>query len=222
MSSEVKESEIREILKEILGWGVSGSAKDFVSWTLMYLRQKNRPKQEITKESIAAILEDLKKESIAAPGEFDPSEYQISKEQIPQREGWREDTYMVYGNHVYSPIQYVRSRLEFFLKQNGADEEDVMDISIATIEAIENTVKYGDGNEVYVDNIIDESKKFKISIVNTVKEFQLENEIERGKYSSGATLMRGIMVMQKLFNDLNLEILDDTRQAKLTAEKNLK
>ena len=44
-----------------------------------------------------------------------------------------------------------------------------MDISIATIEAIENAVKYGDGNVVHIDYPIDSSRTLKLNIINNIK-----------------------------------------------------
>lgn len=222
MSLELNDIEIRDILKDALSKGASGTISDFSAWVLMYSRLKNKEPQQINDALISLHLQNLKAEGFAMEGKFDPSEVQISDNNIPKNGQWNSDSYTVFGNQKYSPIQYVRSRLEFFLRYNGIDEEDVMDISIATIEAIENTVKYGDGNNVFIENSIDETKKFRITILNNIKEFDLQYEIERGKYSSNATLMRGVMVMQKLFNHFELEIIDDTQQAKLYAEKNLK
>lgn len=104
------------------------------------------------------------------------------------------------------------------MESNGISEDDRLDTGIATIEAIENAVKYGDGRNVNIQAVI-EGKKLKLSITNYIKEFDLESEIERGKYSVSTTLMRGIMVMQKLFSHTDLQILEDKRQARLYAEK---
>ena len=172
---------------------------------------------EADKERVKAILDSLKAKGYAVEGRFDKSEYCIAPTALPRRVDFLSDSYSLYGEAKFSPIQYVRSRQEYFLEYNYVSEEDVMDISIATIEAIENAVKYGDGNMVHIDYLIDSSRTMKLNIINNIKEFDLSNEIERGKYSSNTTLMRGIMVMQKLFNHLELQIIDDKKQAHLYA-----
>ena len=59
-------------------------------------------------------------------------------------------------------------------------------------------------------------------MVNKIKEFDLQTEIDRGKYSSSITLMRGVLVMEKLFDKFDLILLDNNTQAMVQAEKKLK
>lgn len=96
----------------------------------------------------------------------------------------------------------------------------MVDLCIGVLEAVENAVKYGDGTEVEVEYYIDPSQTLFIQIINNLKELNLEQDIERGKFSSTATLMRGMMVMQKLFDELDLEILENKKQAQFNAKKN--
>lgn len=221
MPVEITDSLIEKLLINILTDGLTGTVKDFRSWISMESLLKYNEEIETTNEKVKTILDDLKNRGVVLPGKFDKSEYCISPSAIPHRMDFFSDSFTVYGGAVFSPIQYVRSRQEYFLQYNYVSEEDIMDISIATIEAIENAVKYGDGNIVFIDYMIDKTRTMKINIINNIKEFDLTNEIERGKYSSNTTLMRGIMVMQKLFNHLELQIIEDKQQAHLYAEKNL-
>jgi anti-sigma regulatory factor (Ser/Thr protein kinase) len=184
----------------------------------MEYKKKSLDYSFCTKDAVKTCLENLKTKGDIVSGRFDSKEYSPSEKHFPPSP-WIQDSYSVLGAFEFSPIQYVRSRLEFFLKSNGVSDMDLMDISIATIEGIENAAKYGDGNVVSITASISPERKLKISITNTIKEFDLENEIERGKYSATTTLMRGIMVMQKLFNHLDLQIIEDKKQARLYAEK---
>lgn len=221
MPSEITDILLEKLLVDILADGLTGTVKDYCSWISMEGLLKYNEELEADKDRVKAVLDSLKVKGYAVEGKFDKSEYCISPTALPRRVDFLSDSYSLYGEAKFSPIQYVRSRQEYFLEYNYVSEEDVMDISIATIEAIENAVKYGDGNMVHIDYLIDSSRTMKLNIINNIKEFDLSNEIERGKYSSNTTLMRGIMVMQKLFNHLELQIIDDKKQAHLYAEKKL-
>jgi anti-sigma regulatory factor (Ser/Thr protein kinase) len=218
MSAEKVEKEIIQTIASFLPFGLSGYPDDFCSWVRMEYRKQGKDYNSCTKEITKTCLETLKQNGEVQSGKFDPKEY-APADKFLNSQPWTQDNYSVYGAFEFSPIQYVRSRLEYFLKHNGVSDLDLMDISIATIEGIENAAKYGDGELVSISANISNERKLTISITNTIKEFDLENEIERGKYSATTTLMRGIMVMQKLFNHLDLQIIEDKRQAKLYAEK---
>ena len=117
---------------------------------------------EITDILLEKLLSDILADGLtgtikgyANEGKFDKAEYCISPTALPRRTDFLADSYSVYGEAKFSPIQYVRSRQEHFLEYNYVNEDDIMDISIATIEAIENAVKYGDGNIVHIDYLID-------------------------------------------------------------------
>jgi anti-sigma regulatory factor (Ser/Thr protein kinase) len=215
MSFTPREEEIQEILNRLTAFGLSGYVTDFIGWIKMDYIQKGISELDINKEFLEKILD-----SIVSSGGLiknKSNEYSHSKTLVSPS-NWNSDQYEILGAFEYSPIQYVRTRLEYFLISNEVNEDDLMDISIATIEGIENAVKYGDGNQVAISTKII-GKKLELSIINNIKEFDLKNEIDRGKYSVNATLMRGVMVMQKLFNHLDIEIIDEKKQARLYAEK---
>ncbi|MBK8396766.1 MAG: ATP-binding protein [Leptospiraceae bacterium] len=221
MPSEITDILLEKLLVDILADGLTGTVKDYCAWLSMEGLLKYSESLEADSVRVKAVLDALKTKGYAIEGKFDKSEYCISTTALQRRVDFLSDSYSLYGEAKFSPIQYVRSRQEYFLEYNYVNEEDIMDISIATIEAIENAVKYGDGNMVHIDYLIDTNRVMKLNIINNIKEFDLSNEIERGKYSSNTTLMRGIMVMQKLFNHLELQIIDDKKQAHLYSEKKL-
>lgn len=218
-------TEIEGVLKKLLSFGLVGSGKDFYNWILMEynINSKTLP-SEIKEIDIINILDTFKEKSYATPGDFDPSEYMISPNAPFFKKLPTDDKYFILGKSTFSPIQYVRSRQISFLNQNNVNQEDIEEISIATIEAVENSVKYGDGDKVEITNTIDISNNFKLTMQNKIKEFDLQSEIDRGKYSTSnsITLMRGVMVMEKLFDKFQLELLDNSTQALVIAEKKLK
>ena len=221
MALEITDILLEKLLSDILADGLTGTIKDYCAWISLEGILKYNEELQVEEIAVKNILESFKAKGYANEGKFDKAEYCISPIALPRRTDFLADSYSVYGEAKFSPIQYVRSRQEHFLEYNYVSEDDIMDISIATIEAIENAVKYGDGNIVHIDYLIDSNRIMKLNIINNIKEFDLTNEIERGKYSSNTTLMRGIMVMQKLFNHLELQIIDDKKQAHLYAEKKL-
>ncbi|MEM3151033.1 MAG: hypothetical protein QXK15_00485, partial [Candidatus Bathyarchaeia archaeon] len=54
------------------------------------------------------------------------------------------------ANLLYSPIQFVRSRLISFLNFYEVQEETLYDIVIGVVEAVENAVKYSSDDKIYI------------------------------------------------------------------------
>jgi anti-sigma regulatory factor (Ser/Thr protein kinase) len=215
MSLSPEETEILDLMKAMLPTGLSGYPADFLSWIKMEYKKKGKAYSSVSMKSIENCLTVLKAENIIEPNKNDPKE--LCGVSSVLLKSWVKDSYEIYGAFEFSPIQYVRSRLESFLKINNVGEDDIVDVSIATIEAIENAAKYGDGNSVFVSCSI-QNKKLELEIINKIKDVDLETELLK-KYTSATTLMKGVMVMQKLFNHVDLQILEETQQAKLYAEK---
>jgi anti-sigma regulatory factor (Ser/Thr protein kinase) len=111
--------------------------------------------------------------------------------------------------------------MEAFLRSQGTADETLMDISIATTEAMENAVKYSDHSPIEVSYSV-ENGVFHIMIKNRLSEVRLEKDIEAGKYTSTTTLMRGMMVMVKLFDEMDIEILEEEKLAVFQAHKRIK
>ena len=116
--------------------------------------------------------------------------------------------YFVSSDIKSSPIQFVRSRLESFLKFHNTSNTDIIDISIATTEAMENAVKYSNEKKIKVMYSID-GNKFHICMENEIKNTVPEDDILSGKYSGSITLMRGMMVMVKLLTEVDIDIDED-------------
>lgn len=211
--------EIETRIRELLANGLTGNSQDFHAWIRMDTLRKFREEPSFSPDWVPKVLDELVTSGEAAKSKLDPREYTLSAESSLRKKTSKNEEYLLLGRTEFQPMQYVRSRMESFLRANGIDEDMIVDLTIGSIEAVENAVKYGDGGNVEVAYTIEKSGIFKIRLVNNLRELNIEEDIERGKFSSTATLMRGMMVMQKLFDKMDLEILEDKRQALFMAEK---
>ncbi|MGJ4732659.1 ATP-binding protein [Leptospira levettii] len=221
MPFPLSRTELEKEIKTLFSNGLSGNVNDFTSWVFMETQRKFKDLPNVTLETVTAVMDEFVKVGLITTNPIDPREYYITDESPIIRKMGTSESFVILGALHYNPMQYVRARLAYFLKRNGIDEELRMDLCIATVEAVENAAKYGDGGGVEVTFQIDKQKIFSIEMINTVKDFNLEDDIQRGKFSSTATLMRGMMVMQKLFDSVDLEITDNRKQAILKATRKL-
>ena len=195
-------------LRELVQSGCWGNHRDFVSW-LRFEYNLDSSESE-TLEALNQLVSDgLLEKHVSISEEFVLSSLKNAKPIT---------RYRVSGFLQDSPIQMVRSRLETYFRLNSVREEMIVDMSIATTEAMENAVKYNDHNPIEINYSI-ENGDFRIEIRNGLREVQIERDIEMGKYNSSLTLMRGMMVMSKLFDDLDIDIKDSENLAVFTARK---
>jgi anti-sigma regulatory factor (Ser/Thr protein kinase) len=198
-------------LVELGNAGCQGNSKDFESW-LKYVCKVEASAVRI-ESALASLVEvGAFRAHPDVPGEFLAAQAPRFGASIQ---------YEVSGVLTDAPIQMVRSRLEAFLRFHGASESDIIDLSIATTEAIENAVKYSDHTVILVEYEIS-AGEFRIRIVNPIKEAAPEQDIEAGKYSSATTLMRGMMVMVKLFDAVDLDISEERRRVTFSATRKLR
>ncbi|MBW7856994.1 MAG: ATP-binding protein [Leptonema sp. (in: Bacteria)] len=190
--------------------GLYGTVGDFTRW-LSYSFQINANEDEV-KTSLDLLLSngqfvreaDFQDDYISDTIELFPDAYSFTCPRQLQS----------------SPIQFFRSRLLSFLKQkNRVTEEEKIDIVIAAVEAIENAVKYSASGEVVVRFEM-QSDQFRVEIENDVATAQPDHDIEIGKYDSSRTLMRGMMVMGRLFDEMDI-VIDEHNRATFMAAKKL-
>jgi anti-sigma regulatory factor (Ser/Thr protein kinase) len=221
MAFPLSQAELEKEIKTLFSSGVSGNAKDFFSWVQMEVFRKFKDVPNTTLENVQSYIDHLVNLGDVITNSLDAREYLLPEKSSLIRKIGPTEKFVILGALKYNPMQYVRARLDFFLKMNGVADDLRMDLCIATVEAVENAAKYGDGLNVEVSFIIDKSKVFTLEMINTVKDFDLEDDILRGKFSSTATLMRGMMVMQKLFDSVDLDIIDNRKQAYLKATRKI-
>jgi len=221
MAFPLSQAELEKEIKTLFSSGVSGNAKDFFSWVQMEVFRKFKDVPNTTLENVQSYIDHLVNLGDVITNSLDAREYLLPEKSSLIRKIGPTEKFVILGALKYNPMQYVRARLDFFLKMNGVADDLRMDLCIAMVEAVENAAKYGDGLNVEVSFIIDKSKVFTLEMINTVKDFDLEDDILRGKFSSTATLMRGMMVMQKLFDSVDLDIIDNRKQAYLKATRKI-
>jgi len=200
--------EVLSALRELVHSGCWGNHRDFTAW--LGFAYKLTLDESQAAEALEALVNEgllIKHDSIS--NEFILTDLSNAK---PVTE------YMVSGYLKDSPIQMVRARLETIFRIHNVPEDTIVDMSIATTEAMENAVKYNDHNPIAIEYSLTDGE-FRIEIRNGLKEVHIERDIEAGKYNSSLTLMRGMMVMSKLFDELDIDIKDAENQAVFTARK---
>lgn len=194
---------------DLAGRGCQGTVKDFASWAAFQAGAADPVDVERILNQCAAAGKLRRHQDI-------PREFHANG---PLQFGARVE-YTVSGEVAAGPIQMVRSCMEAFLRFHGASEDTVMDISIATTEAMENAVKYSDHSPISVSYWINDGVFF-ISITNRLSDVRLEQDIADGKYTSTTTLMRGMMVMVKLFDEMDIQIREEEKIAVFSAHKSI-
>lgn len=213
--------ELEKEVKSLFSVGLTGNVADFFSWVKMEIQRKFKDDPNTTQDQLQTVLNEFVSQGLVQTNPLDPREYLLTEKSTLIKKMGNQDRFTILGALHFNPMQYVRTRLDYFLFRNGIDPELRMDLCIATVEAVENAAKYGDGGNVEIEYQIDKNKVLILDMVNTVKDFNLEDDIQRGKFSSTATLMRGMMVMQKLFDTVDLEISDNRKLAILKATRKL-
>jgi anti-sigma regulatory factor (Ser/Thr protein kinase) len=199
------ETQIIQMGKE----GLFGNIKEFYFWNIFLFNSYDLSYKEFTKE-----FHQLIKNNVFVNNQNLKNEYKYNLEMKFSRFV----EYFAPSNLNYSPIQYVRSRLLSFLNYHKVDEEMIYDIVIASIEATENAVKYSSEDKIYVKYFI-ENYTFYIEIQNKYKIPEIQKDIQNGKYNSSITLMRGMLVMSKLFDEMDINLIEDKKLAIFQAKK---
>lgn len=202
------------VKKALLDLGVSGlygTASDFRKW-LEFSRG-----WKLSDEEVEAALKQLcDSKSFRQEGDFVEDFLCSRVDPFPDRYAF--DCPRDVGD---SPIQFFRSRLLSFLRQKGIPSATEVDIVIASVEAIENAVKYSSMGAIGVVLEID-GALFRIEVVNQISPATPDRDIEVGKYDSSRTLMRGMMVMSRLFDEMDIGIDEERRNARFHAWKRIR
>ncbi|GIX43413.1 MAG: anti-sigma regulatory factor [Leptospiraceae bacterium] len=191
--------------------GLFGTIKEFYFWHYFLFHP-----EELTYKNFSKVFHQLIKKNIFRNNENYKNEYIYNLELSFTR-------FMEYyapASLNFSPIQFVRSRLLSFLNFHKIDEDIIYDIIIASIEATENAVKYSSDDKIYVKYFIEENT-FYIEIHNKYKIPEIKKDIENGKYDSSITLMRGMLVMSKLFDEMDIDLIENKEIAIFQAKKKI-
>ena len=120
----------------------------------------------------------------------------------------------------YDPIQFIRSVLVSYCKKNLIDMETIDELAIAITEAVENAVKYSDCAPI-ITKLKCEDNVLEIRLLNSVPTFDLEKEIEKGKFSHDFSLMRGVLVMSRLLDSIDIQEDEGLSRVELIGRKKL-
>ncbi len=204
-------SELKDKVLELGRTGACGSSNDFLSW----LRDSGIIVEPVILHS---ALESLESESKIRKKTVAPYDY-VMQEDL-QFSNYI--SYSVSSEKKMSPVQLVRSRLDAFLRYNNVTEVKIIDIIVATTEALENAVKYSMPDSRILINYTINDIFFNIQITNRVFPRDVIEDIRNGKYGEDSkTLMRGMLVMQKLFTTMDLNYDEENNIVDFKATLNL-
>ena len=136
--------------------------------------------------------------------------------------GWSENFQVIPGLIcVADVVSMVREKLENFLHIHEVDEMQIDFLLMGVTEAIENAIKYGSDNTPIQICYSLENKRFCVEMINEARPVSPERDIEAGKYSPGGTLMRGMLVMEKVFDTVGIDLEEKTGTVVFSAIKSL-
>lgn len=215
----------RGILETVFFAGVHGSAENLKQWVEMYRKLASQPlpqnlseyQQALDKqvnpirgfETVQLTDDFLQKEVIRL---FDAGATEVI---LPYSElRWRkqtdwvfhsenEESFFVANELNLSPLQYIRSRVQNFCESKGMIDSHRDEVVISVTEAAENAIKYSNVLPVYIHHGLEKDEYF-IRAINSVTDLNLKDEISRGKFSEDVSLMRGVLVMSKLLDFLDI------------------
>ena len=236
----------RELLLRMLGKGVTGDAGLLYRWLQMYFALREQPlsanflefkddfsldvqelfrglpagtKLPVNEQEIEIILRKLHEDNIielVAPyDEYRLKDFKARCQNIPLTEG-----FFACNNLDFNPLQYIRSRVTRFCECHRIAPEHKEEIVIAVTEAAENAVKYSDQYAIYVWQRLD-NDIYHIKVYNGVPELDLNSEISRGKFSEDVSLMRGVLVMSKLLDHLDIIRDSEKRRVEFVGSKKI-
>ena len=118
----------------------------------------------------------------------------------------------------YKPAYFFQSKLQNWLQELGVSNNEIIELCIATTEAIENTIKYSDRKLVVVCQSL-EKQKYKLFMANFAQ--LTSNGFPQGKHSERASLTRGILIMSKIFDEFNIDQNDKKNIVFITGSKTI-
>lgn len=202
---------MKEFILKLAESGCRGTIKDFHSWL-------DAEGIDVPMDSVQGVLRELVDQGIFLFQDSTTHDYWLSR---AVKFGDREK-YYVSSDIKHSPIQMVRSRLEGFLSSHRISGEQLLDLIVGVTEALENAVKYSPDHSQISVNYFLENGEFHIRIKNRNRERYVEKDILEGKYDQESfTLMRGMLVMRKLFDDMDLSIEENEQMVVFTAKLKL-
>lgn len=230
----------RGILETVLFAGVHGSAENLKQWVEMYRKLGAQPLPENLAEYQSALDKQVKPmlehDTVQLTDDFLQKEVirlfdaGATEVILPYSElRWRnqndwvfhndnEEAFFVANELNLSPLQYIRSRVQNFCDSKGMIASHRDEVVISVTEAAENAIKYSNVLPVYIHHGLEKDEYF-IRAINSVTDLNLKDEISRGKFSEDVSLMRGVLVMSKLLDFLDIVRDVDRRRVEFIGRK---
>jgi anti-sigma regulatory factor (Ser/Thr protein kinase) len=215
----------RGLLETVFCAGVHGSSDNIREWIAMYRQLAATPLpdnlaeyQSILDEQIGAtrdltaieVTDDYIQAEVMRLFDAGATEVILPYSELRWRnhEEWvfhkqTSESFFVVNDIKLSPLQYVRSRVQNFCDAKGIARPYRDEIVISVTEAAENAIKYSNVLPVFIRHGIENGEYF-IRAINSVNDLNLKDEISRGKFSEDVSLMRGVLVMSKLLDFLDI------------------
>ncbi len=230
----------RGILEIVFCAGVHGSAENFRQWVQMYRQLAADPLPNNLAEFQSSL--DQQVAGIKKYNDVDLTDALLQNEVmrlfdagateviLPYSElRWRNhaewvfhtrnsEQFFVSNNMQQSPLQYIRSRVQNFCDSKGMIDSHRDEVVISVTEAAENAIKYSNVLPVFIEHGIENDEYF-IRAINSVNDLNLKDEISRGKFSEDVSLMRGVLVMSKLLDYLDIVRDMDKKRVEFVGRK---
>lgn len=168
------------------------------------------------KKGLAALI---KKDLVKKTGKY--NEYCLADTHKWVFHNKQQEVFFAGNDLEHEPLQYVRSRVQNFCSMLNIEQEQTEEIIIAVTEAAENSVKYSNEYTFVVDHGI-RGAEYHVAFFNSISEINLNDEISRGKFSEEASLMRGVLVMSKLLDDIDIERNNEKSRVEFSGFKRLR
>jgi hypothetical protein len=215
----------RGILETVFTAGVHGSAENFRQWAMMYRELAATPLPanlsefqhilnaqvgDAARQRDVELSDDFMQRDIMRLFDAGATEVILPYSELRWRNHseWvfhndSSESFFVANDMKLSPLQYIRSRVQNFCDDKGVLTTHRDEIVISVTEAAENAIKYSNVLPVFIHHGIEKEEYF-IRAINSVNDVNLKDEISRGKFSEDVSLMRGVLVMSKLLDFLDI------------------
>lgn len=220
--------------------GASGRVEDFLAWNNFYTHLKDfsfpkeNPKLSQLLNSVAQNFDNTKEFSLVDVRKvleeltfLEIAEYQpklrqyaplLHKVTLPAQ-----NYFFVHKDETFLGIQLTRSIFLNLLTSLRERESRCQNFAIAVTEAIENAVKFSTHDLIVVEYRLKNYLKrqiIEIYIINGSKQIS-SNSAQEEKFSENSSLMRGVLVMSSLLDNVNIRYNEEWKQMEFSASYKL-
>ncbi len=218
---------LRQLILSIMYEGVHGDIGTITGWAKMALAisEKDLPsnlkdyqkdyakylsfrnfsgvREKINTENVQDIIFSLRDEGILE----ELSQYHEYR--LKDRTQWsfhkkNSEIFFACNDLQLGPLQLIRSKIQNFFDQYHISREELDELIIVATEAAENAVKYSNEFIIIIKHSLI-NNIYELRLFNSYSEVSLNDEISSGKFSNDVSLMRGVLVMTKLLDELDIK-----------------